>query len=393
MNGIKYIVGKNARLNICLAPFDDKIILFLEELSKMTNLLNIKNFVDVKAFSFFCRKKNILNLKLKYAKNDIIRVGLGTLFHITPSNIPTNFAYSLVFGLISGNSNIIKVPSKKFEEINLICESLKKVLKKKQFSIVRQMIAIVKYDKSDSWTKKFSLVADGRLIWGGDKTIKEIKKFETKAKTIDVPFSDRYSISIINSEKFLKLKEYDKLNLVRNFYNDTYAVDQNACSSPHIVLWKGKLLNKAKKEFWKNLDTYVREKYKPPLISVIDNFHRMSSDLMENKNIRYYKKYNKSQYVVTLKDLKKNEYVKKTKWGFFYEYQIRDLNELKFITEKELQTITYFGFTKKYLKDFFKKNHFKGIDRIVPFGQGLNINLVWDGYDLNKILSREIEII
>lgn len=359
----------------------------------MINLLNIKSFVDVKAFSFFCRKKNILNLKLKYAKNDTIRVGLGTLFHITPSNIPTNFAYSLVFGLISGNSNIIKVPSKNFEEINLICKSLKNVLKKKEFSKIRQMITIVKYSQSDLWTKKFSLIADGRLIWGGDKTIMEIKKFETKAKTIDVPFSDRYSISIINSEKFLKLKEYDKLNLIRNFYNDTYAVDQNACSSPHIILWKGKLLNQAKKKFWRDLDNYVRKKYNPPLISIIDNFHRMTSDLMENTNIQYFKKYNKSQYVITLKDLKKNEYIKKTKWGFFYEYQIKNLNELKFITERKLQTITYFGFTKKYLRDFFKKNHFKGIDRIVPFGQGLNINLVWDGYDLNKILSREIEII
>ena len=158
-------------------------------------------------------------------------------------------------------------------------------------------------------------------------------------------------------------------------------------------MWKGKLLNQAKKKFWRDLDNYVRKKYNPPLISIIDNFHRMTSDLMENTNIQYFKKYNKSQYVITLKDLKKNEYIKKTKWGFFYEYQIKNLNELKFITERKLQTITYFGFTKKYLRDFFKKNHFKGIDRIVPFGQGLNINLVWDGYDLNKILSREIEII
>ena len=41
---------------------------------------------------------------------------------------------------------------------------------------------------------------------------------------------------------------------------------------------------------------------------------------------------------------------------------------------------------------FFKSNNFKGIDRVVPFGQALNINLIWDGYDLTKILSREIEI-
>ena len=36
-----------------------------------------------------------------------------------------------------------------------------------------------------------------------------------------------------------------------------------------------------------------------------------------------------------------------------------------------------------------KKKKLSGIDRFVPVGQALNIELVWDGYDLNKILSRE----
>ena len=38
-----------------------------------------------------------------------------------------------IFGLISGNSNIVKVPSKQFEEIDLICKSINKVLRKKNF--------------------------------------------------------------------------------------------------------------------------------------------------------------------------------------------------------------------------------------------------------------------
>ena len=38
------------------------------------------------------------------------------------------------------------------------------------------------------------------------------------------------------------------------------------------------------------------------------------------------------------------------------------------------------------------KKNFNGIDRIVPIGQALNINLVWDGYDLTTKLTREIEI-
>ena len=57
-----------------------------------------------------------------------------------------------------------------------------------------------------------------------------------------------------------------------------------------------------------------------------------------------------------------------------------------------MQTITYFGYSKKFLEKFFSENNFNGIDRIVPIGQALNINLVWDGYDLTTKLTREIEI-
>lgn len=148
-----------------------------------------------------------------------------------------------------------------------------------------------------------------------------------------------------------------------------------------------------KKKFWKCLDNLVREKYKPPSISVIDNSSRAISDLMVSKNIKSFKKFNKSLYVISMNNLRKDSLMQKTKWGFFYECQIKDLNELKFVTNKKLQTITYFGFSKSFLRSFFNKNNFHGIDRVVPFGQGLNINLIWDGYNLDKILSREIEII
>ena len=33
-----------------------------------------------------------------------------------------------------------------------------------------------------------------------------------------------------------------------------------------------------------------------------------------------------------------------------------------------------------------------GIDRIVPIGSALDISLNWDGFDLNKSLTRVIEI-
>ena len=391
---IEYLVGKKAKLNIFLEPFNYKIITFLDDLSKsLDNEFNNKNFPDLKALSFFCRKNNILNLKNKHQDKESIRFGLGLLFHITPSNIPTNFAYSLIFGLISGNSNIVRVPSNKFDEIEIICKSINYILTKKIHNQVKNMIAVVRYYSNNNLlTKKFSAICDARLIWGGDKTITEIKNFETKPKNIDIPFSDRYSISLINSDKFLKLSEYKVFNLIKNFYNDTYAVDQNACSSPHLILWKGKSNTKAKKKFWLYLNDLVKKKYDPPLISTVDNYSRLVSEIIKNKNIYSYKNFSKSLYVVTLKKLHPKLFIEKSKWGFFYECNISDLKNINFIINKSLQTLTYFGFSKKFLQSFFKTNNFNGIDRVVPIGQALNINLIWDGYDLTKILSREIEI-
>ena len=102
---IEYLVGKKAKLNITYEPFSLLILNFLNDLSvTLDNNFNNKNYPDLKALSFFCRKNNILSLKNKHHDKESTRFGLGLLFHITPSNIPTNFAYSLIFGLITGNS-------------------------------------------------------------------------------------------------------------------------------------------------------------------------------------------------------------------------------------------------------------------------------------------------
>ncbi len=387
----KYLVGNISKLNNFLKPFDPLIINFLDDFSKILRKES-KNLSDLITLSFFCRRNNILKLKNKYFNNDHVSFGLGLLFHITPSNIPTNFAYSLIFGLLCGNSNIVKVPTKNFKEISVICETLNKTLSFKKYIKVKRMISIIRYTNNDELTKKLSLICDARLIWGGDKTISNIKKYESKSRNIDIPFSDRFSISLINTEKYLKLSNHSSNMLAKNFYNDTYVVDQNACSSPHLILWKGKSSNLAKKKFWTNLKKLVDENYNPPVISSVDNYSRLVSDLISKKNILTYRAFNRSLYVISLKKLSPNIELKKTKWGFFYECNIKDLNILKNITNKKLQTLTYFGFSKKYLKSFFQSNNFNGIDRIVPFGQALNIDLIWDGYDITKLLTRRIDI-
>ena len=128
---IKYLVGNKKINKVSIQPFSEVVCNFLADLSEELNLVSkSKKYSDIKTLAFWCRKKNIYKLKETFFSEET-RLGLGLIFHITPSNIPTNFAYSLIFGLITGNSNIVKIPSKKFEQIEIICECINKVLKKK----------------------------------------------------------------------------------------------------------------------------------------------------------------------------------------------------------------------------------------------------------------------
>ena len=76
----------------------------------------------------------------------------------------------------------------------------------------------------------------------------------------------------------------------------------------------------------------------------------------------------------------------------FFEVHIKSMDDLSmFITERS-QTMIYYGVEKNELNDFIKKNNLKGVDRIVPFGNALDIGVIWDGYDIIRSLSRVIGI-
>tara|TARA_B100001123_G_C15230995_1_gene995163 strand:- start:22 stop:1209 length:1188 start_codon:yes stop_codon:yes gene_type:complete len=388
---IEYLVGNQNVRKESNPPFNENICNFLGDLSKELNFLpSSKTYPDIKTLAFWCRKQNIINLKKKFSSNEI-RVGLGLVFHITPSNIPTNFAYSLIFGLITGNSNIVKVPSQKFPQVKIICDSINKILKKKHKKL-RNKIAIIRYSENDSYTKKISSMCNARLIWGGDNSINNIRKFPLDQRAIDIAFADRYSFCVINTSEILKLSVNEIKRLAEKFYNDTYLVDQNACSSPHLILWLGKKADKARGKFWKILEDCVNKKYNLSNIASIDKYTQLCGNILSLKNIKNYKRYNNSVYTVSLKKLDKNIHNLRGKWGYFYEYNISDLNKIKSCINNKYQTLTYFGLSKDILKNFILKNNLEGIDRIVPIGQALDISFFWDGYDINKILSRVVDL-
>ena len=110
---ISFLIGTTDNLsNKPVIVYDSDRLLFLSDLSKsLLGHPNIRQYPDVATFAFWCRKSNLNKIIENHSVN-YLQVGLGIVYHNSPSNVPVNFAFSLAFGLLSGNTNIVRLSSK-----------------------------------------------------------------------------------------------------------------------------------------------------------------------------------------------------------------------------------------------------------------------------------------
>ncbi len=399
---INYLIGSlpNSELELSnQSPFEifsDITIDFLSEISNyLLKIPEVRNYPDVATFAFYCRRANINTLKKNYSNENVLRVGRGIVFHITPGNVPVNFAYSLFAGLVTGNINIVKVPSKPFEQVNIIIHAIREVLNIKNYKdAFGNRLFIIKYDRDNEATSLFSNLCDVRIIWGGDNTINEIRKSTIPPKSTEVTFSDRYSISVIKASAYLASENKKKLAFA--FYNDTYLFDQNACTSPQAIYWLG---NKAEVEeaqniFWDLLQqTLVEKKFELQPVISIDKLASFFSQAISYGNIKLEKQYNNDIWRVNNSTIHSDIESHRCSSGYFNEFIIQSLGDLKSVINRKYQTLSYFGIDEHEFINWL--NEFKpiGIDRIVPIGRTMDFSLVWDGFNLVNNLSRQISII
>ncbi len=367
---------------------------FLSDLSiKLFNNKSFRTYDDIASFAFWCRKSNIEKIAFDYSTQNYF-LGRGIALHITPSNVPVNFAFSFAFGLLSGCANIVRIPSDKFNQIEIICSEIFDLLSKNKYISLSKMNEFITYEKDSEINQELSKIANVRLIWGGDKTIYELKKVRTNPRCLDVCFSDRYSFCIINSKKFNYLDNEQKQILVNKFYNDAFYLNQNACSSPFLIIWEGdsKNCNKAKSSFWSFVNKKINQKLVLEDSEIMEKFRHLcktSIDYHHELNINWE---NNMIYRLNLKKMSDDFYKFKFRSGFFFEYSTNNINEIWEVINEKYQTITYYGIKPETIFNSLKKANVLGVDRIVPIGQALEIGHIWDGFDIIRTLSRCISV-
>jgi hypothetical protein len=375
-------------------PFSMEVLNYLNSLSIEINKSGrLRNYPDVATFAFFCRKANIMQIKKKLIQPQYVKLGRGIVFHIAPSNVPVNFAYSLIAGLLSGNCNIVRVPTKNYEQVEIIVDAITRISESGEHNEISERIILVRYDRLNNATEYFSSICDVRILWGGDETIGRIRENALLPRAFDITFADRYSMCVINADMYIK--EIDPEKIVSGFYNDTFLFDQNACTSPHLIVWLGTKTNvrKAQAIFWEFLHNIVKSKYQHQPIFAVDkvtSFYRQSIGM---KNIRLANTKDNLLWRIALGDLSDDIHEFHCNSGYFSEYHASAISEIANIINKKYQTLAYYGLSKEELKEFIYQQKPIGIDRIVPIGKTADFSLIWDGYSLIDTLSRVIEII
>ncbi len=393
-NKLLYLVGEESTLDsmptvAALPMFSEQVVSFLADLSR--ELLadkRVRSFVDVTSYAYWIRKSSIEQVKLKHTDRRY-RLGRGIAFHVAPSNVPVNFAVSMTSSLLAGNATIIRVSNKEFEQVNIICDAINRLLETKHINL-KNYLCLVKYDHDIDITSFFSSICDIRVIWGGNRTIETIRQSPIPPRAIEMAFADRHSLLVIDAKAYMNA---DKKEIAKGFYTDTYYTDQNACSSPRLVVWRGCKddVESAKETFWKELEYIVNSDYQMKPIQAIDKYSSFCDLSMDKEGIKLRSSDNRI-YRVEVDKLSSDLMNYKNAGGYFFEYQTKDLSDIVPVLTKQCQTVSVFGVDKSEILNVVFNYGVRGVDRIVPLGQTMGLEFIWDGYKMIENMTRFVYV-
>lgn len=402
-NKIKYLVGnedviKSFAETPALPMFSDKAVDFLSELSReLLSISGIRNHMDVMSYAYWIRRASLEQARKEFVRDDVTRIGRGVAFHIAPSNVPVNFVVSMTSALLAGNICIVRVSNKEFEEVEIICAAINRIFEKPEFADMRRYVCIVRYEHSDEITAYLSSLCDIRIIWGGNRTIQQIRKSPIPPRAIEMCFADRHSVAVIDTAEYLKAVQDSENDFVKDiakkFYTDTYYTDQNACSSPRIVVWTNNSgeIETAKQLFWDALEKEVSERYEFQPIQAVDKLSMATELSMKKDGVRLTQRGNKL-FIVDVDALSADVMDYKMSGGYFFQYTADSLNDIIPILGKKCQTIAVFGIDKRSVVNFVLDKGVRGVDRVVDIGDTMGLEFTWDGFRMIEAMSRVVYI-
>jgi hypothetical protein len=377
-------------------PFSDDVIALSDRISKMLFESPLATQIpDISSLAFFLRSSSLKKLRQEWLTSfptNCVPMPRGRAFHIAPANVEVMFVYSWVTSMLCGNANVVRIPSRPSETIELLCHCMREALS--AFPQIARGQFGVTYEAQSAITEELSKISNIRVIWGGDDTVQSIRALKAPAGLRDVVFPNRFSWSALKASFVYSLSHEERSNLAERFFNDTYLFDQRACSSPQILLFVGDraACEAAHSQFLADLQEVVRARgYTSDPSQIIEKLgaaaliattsagavlQRISPELMSIT----------CSYSADIR-------ASTCGGGFFAVVYAHSLEDLGPMASSRDQTLTHAGFDQHELSAALSAIRGRGFDRIVPLGQALQFEPIWDGMNLLNEFSRTVRCI
>jgi hypothetical protein len=365
-----------------LVPFSPVVLTFIDALSKQLLSNNAaKLHPELVALGFWLRTAHIKTLASQQPQG--LHKALGLVLHFTPANVDSMFIYSWVCSLLMGNSNIVRVASAESVARTVLINTLNTLFAQAGFSEIAQRNLFVSYDKGSNWSAELSLLADARVIWGGDASVNAIRALTIKPRCRDISFADRYSAALINGDALTETSQVEQL--AELLWRDTKPHAQQACSSPRIIYWLGN--TSQQQALFSQLNTLAGQQGPEP--QKLNN-HVVVSQMIQSTGLAFQAIVQQHICALPVSDIKAEFLDWHLGGGLYLIKTLNQLDELADFIDAKLQTLSYWQLDKPALLKLVEQPSIKGIDRIVPVGQALDFSPLWDGFDLFAQLSRQI---
>lgn len=391
---LKFLMSQLEIERHALRPFDPSVLEFCDALARaLRQSKGIRSRPALAALAWWLRPGSLRRLQDHWNNlsnaTDTLRVPRGTVFHIPPTNVETILVYSWISSALAGNANVIRVSSSSSSENKLLFDILFETLS--SFPIVAKTTLFLKYAHDDEVTQILSC-SDVRVIWGGDGTVDAIKKVPSSPRSIDIPFSNRYSFSLLAADAINDSSEPELKELAHDFVNDAYWFDQIACSSPKVIF----LLQEDddSKPLERFINAVVAELARKDVeiapaasMTKLVNSFALAAD-------GYVSSIHRPNHQITVGEFRELVSFPREMpgGGLFYLMRIQNLEELLPFVSRTDQTMTHFGIQESSLRNFVDSLNGRGIDRVVPVGEALNFDVIWDGFDLLSSFSKLVHL-
>ncbi|HEX6107204.1 MAG TPA: acyl-CoA reductase [Gemmatimonadales bacterium] len=345
--------------------------------------------------AYWLRRAQLARLVEEHARRaaaepDVLRVPVARVLHLAPSNVDTLFLYSWAVAYLCGNASVVRLS----QEYGAVVAGLLRVIDALAADDPELAAAnrFVTYGHDDAITTALSAWCAHRVIWGGDETVAAVRPLPLPSHASERVFGSKYSFAVLDAARYRAAPEEERDRIAAGFFNDLFWFDQMACSSPHVLFWVGppEAGATAAREFERDLQAEVtRRRFTPPVSSAV---HRRSFafGLAASSDVRVVLEHPGFIGV----DIRDRAALDKEMCGggLFRHVSVPALGDVVEFVDEGDQTLTHWGFEDEALREIAMRAGARGLDRVVPIGQALAFDLVWDGFHLVDDMLRRVRV-